>query len=33
MIPEPYEPFDIGNGPDKIFLLGTSWIVIFLFLA
>ena len=32
MIPEPYEPFDIDNGPDKFFLIGTSFIVIFLFL-
>jgi hypothetical protein len=33
MIPEPYEPFDIGNSSDKIFMLGTSGIVIFLLLA
>ena len=32
MIPEPYEPFDIDNDSDKFFLIGTSFIVIFLFL-
>jgi len=32
MIPEPFEPFDIGNGSDKLFLIGTAWIILFLFL-
>ena len=32
MIPEPYEPFDIGNGPDKVFLIGSACIVLLLFL-
>ena len=32
MIPEPYELFDIDKGSDKLFLIGTSWIVLFLFL-
>ena len=32
MIPEPYEPFDIDKGSDKLFLIGTAWIVLFLFL-
>ena len=33
MIPEPFEPFDIGNGSDKLFLIGTAWIILFLFLC
>ena len=32
MIPEPYELFDIDKTPDKLFLIGTSWIVLFLML-
>ena len=32
MIPEPYELFDIDRGSDKLFLIGTAWIVLFLFL-
>ena len=32
MIPEPYDLFDIDKGADKLFLIGTSWIVLFLFL-
>ena len=32
MIPEPYELFDIDKGSDKLFFIGTSWIVIFLLL-
>ena len=32
MIPEPYELFDIEKSSDKIFLIGTAWIVFFLFL-
>ena len=32
MIPEPHEPFDIDKGSDKLFLIGTAWIVLFLFL-
>ena len=32
MIPEAHEPFDIDQGTDKAFLIGTSFIVIFLFL-
>ena len=32
MIPEPYELFDINKGTDKVFLIGTSWIVLFLLL-
>ena len=32
MIPEPYELFDIHKGTDKVFLIGTSWIVLFLLL-
>ena len=32
MIPEPYELFDIDRGEDKFFLIGTTWIVLFLFL-
>ena len=32
MIPEPYELFDINKGADKLFLIGTSWVVLFLFL-
>ena len=32
MIPEPYELFDIEKGADKVFLIGSAWIVLFLFL-
>ena len=32
MIPEPYELFDFEKGSDKLFLIGTTWIVFFLFL-
>lgn len=32
MIPEPYELFDIDKTSDKLFLIGTSWIVLFLML-
>jgi len=32
MIPEPYEPFDIDKGADKVFFIGATWIVLFLFL-
>ena len=32
MIPEPYEPFDSNRKEDTIFLLGSMFIVIFLFL-
>jgi len=32
MIPEPYEPFDINRKDDSIFLLGSMFTVIFLFL-
>ena len=32
MEPKPYELFDIDKGTDKVFLIGTSFIVIFLFL-
>ena len=32
MIPEPHEPFDINRKEDSIFLLGSMFIVIFLFL-
>ena len=32
MIPEPYELFDFDRGSDKMFLIGTTWIVLFLFL-
>jgi len=32
MIPEPYELFDIDKGADKVFLIGSAWIVLFLFL-
>ena len=32
MIPGPYEPFDSNRKDDKIFLLGSMFIVIFLFL-
>ena len=32
MIPEPYELFDFERGTDKFFLIGTTWIVVFLFL-
>ena len=32
MIPEPYELFDIDKTPDKLFLIGTSWVVLFLML-
>ena len=32
MIPEPHEPFDINRKDDSIFLLGSMFIVIFLFL-
>ena len=31
MIPESYDPFDFEKGPDKLFLIGTTWIVLFLF--
>jgi len=30
--PGPYELFDIDRGPDKVFFIGTAWIVLFLFL-
>ena len=32
MTPEPHEPFDINRKDDSIFLLGSMFIVIFLFL-
>ena len=32
MIPEPHEPFDINRKEDSIFLLGSMFTVIFLFL-
>ena len=32
MIPEPHEPFDSNRKEDTIFLLGSMFIVIFLFL-
>ena len=32
MIPEPYELFDFEKGSDKLFFIGTTWIVLFLFL-
>ena len=32
MLPEPYDLFDIDRGSDKLFLIGTAWIVLFLFL-
>jgi len=32
MIPEPHEPFDFNRKEDSIFLLGSMFIVIFLFL-
>ena len=32
MIPEPHEPFDIIRKDDSIFLLGSMFTVIFLFL-
>ena len=32
MIPEPYALFDIDRGSDKFFLIGTTWIILFLFL-
>ena len=32
MIPEPHEPFDINRKGDSIFLLGSMFLVIFLFL-
>jgi hypothetical protein len=32
MIPEPYEPFDSNRKDDTIFLLGSMFIVTFLFL-
>ena len=32
MIPEPYEPFDSNRKEDTIFLLGSMFIVTFLFL-
>ena len=32
VIPEPYEPFDFDRKEDSIFLLGSMFIVIFLFL-
>ena len=31
MIPEPHELFDIDRGSDKLFMIGTAWIVLFLF--
>ena len=31
MIPESYDPFDFEKGSDKLFLIGTTWIVLFLF--
>ncbi len=27
-----YEPFDIDKGADKVFLIGSSFIILFLFL-
>ena len=32
IIPEPHEPFDINRKEDSIFLLGSMFTVIFLFL-
>ena len=32
MIPEPHEPFDINRKENSIFLLGSMFTVIFLFL-
>lgn len=32
MIPEPHEPFDINRREDSVFLLGSMFILIFLFL-
>ena len=32
MIPEPHEPFDINRKEDSIFLLGSMFTMIFLFL-
>ena len=32
MVPEPHEPFDINRRDDSIFLLGSMFTVIFLFL-
>ena len=32
MIPEPHEPFDINRKEDSVFLLGSMFTVIFLFL-
>ena len=32
MIPEPHEPFDINRKEDSIFMLGSMFTVIFLFL-
>ena len=32
MVPEPHEPFDINRKDDSIFLLGSIFTVIFLFL-
>ena len=32
MLPEPYDLFDIDRGSDKLFLIGTAWIVLLLFL-
>ena len=32
MIPEPHEPFDINRKDDSIFLQGSMFMVIFLFL-
>ncbi len=32
MIPEPHKLFDIDKGADKVFFIGTTWIVLFLFL-
>ena len=32
MVPEPHEPFDINRKDDSIFLLGSMFTVIFLFL-
>ena len=32
MIPDPYELFDFERGSDKLFLVVTTWIVVFIFL-
>ena len=32
MIPEPHELFDFDKGADKLFFIGTTCIVLFLFL-